>query len=97
MTVAIGLGIILALGAAYPTVRRRHVRLRTVRHVRAALAPWLTSDMAAPLRPVIDSPNAMTGPTPQGPGDSPDLLVPAVRRQHFELTPNEITGYRRAS
>lgn len=93
MTVAIGLGFILALGAAYPTVRRRHVRALTVRHVRASLAPWLTSGMAAPLRPVAPS---VTGPTPQGPGDSPDLLVPAVRR-HFELTEREIAMHWRAS
>lgn len=91
------LGLLAAVGAVAPSVHRRQVRLRTVRHIRASIAGWLTSDLAAPLLPVVAAPSAVAGTTPQGLGVSPDLLVPAVRRFHFELTPYEIEHHRRVS
>lgn len=94
-------GLLAVIALALPiarSVHRRHVRVRTVRRVRASLACWLTSDMAAPLRPVVTSPTVATGATPQGPGVTPDLLVPAVRRRFsFALTPYEIEHHRRVS
>lgn len=97
MTVTIGLVLVAALGcAAYPTVRRRHVRLRTVRHVRASVAPWLTSDMAAPLRPAL-------APSVDGYDTAEPWVLPrahgsaVLKRQHFELTTYEIEHHRRAS
>ena len=96
MTVAIGLGLILIASAiaAYPSVRRRQVRARTVSCVRASLAPWLTADLAAPLLPSAAS--GVDGPVTAGPCVFPRPHGPAVR-QHFELTPHEIEHHRRAS
>lgn len=94
MTVAIGLGVLLVLGGAtYPSVHRRQVRSRNVRRVRAALASWLTSDLAAPLQPG-HAPQTVAGFDTAGAGSPPDLPAPAGRRFHFELTAYEI---RRAS
>jgi hypothetical protein len=98
MTVAIGLGLLLALGGAtFSSVHRRRVRTRTVRRVRASLARLTLPDPAAPLRPTVTAKGAAVGTTPQGPGATPDLLVPAARRQHFVLTADEIEHHRRVS
>ena len=88
------LGLITAAAlAVYPYVHRRRVRTRTVHRVRSALALWMV-DPAAPLRPTGTAPIVAVGTTPQGPGDSPDLLAPAARR-HFVLTQFEIAHYPR--
>lgn len=96
MTLAI-LGLLTVIGLVVaPSVHRRRVRTRTVHRVRSALALWLV-DPAAPLRPTGAAMGAAVGTTPQESGATPDLLTPAVRREHFVLTAYEIDHHRRAS
>lgn len=96
MTVAIGSVLVTAIAlAVYPTVHRRWIRIHQVSHVKARIATWLIPDPAASERPATAP--SVAGPAPQGSGESPDLLAPAARRFHFELTEREIAMHRRAS